>query len=130
MIIHDKGHCYSLNWLDGKAGNKADLLIFVKREGEHYPGNVGKHAGTTSQEVMRVLIDRAKYVNQQIPHYANEVIIRNLRQNIYELEVRAAQEHGRRLTLTTEEIHDIEFLPTCAKCGHIKPELHTECIHK
>src|SRR5258707_13345918 len=42
-------------------------LQFVKREGEGYPGNIGHHEGTTMQEVLRVLIDRAKYINGQIP---------------------------------------------------------------
>lgn len=124
MIIEDEGHCYSLDWLDGKAPNRSNLLVFVKREGEHYPGNIGHHAGTTSQEVMRALIDRAKYVNSQISHFSNEIVILNLRQNIYEYEIRAAQEHGRILTLSKEEINNIETLATCNICGHIKPETH------
>lgn len=49
--------------------------MFVKREGEHFPGNVGHYPGTTMQEVLRVLIDRAKYVNSQIPCLETEMAI-------------------------------------------------------
>jgi hypothetical protein len=49
----DPGHRYALANLDGDG---EDMLTFVKREGMLYPGNVGSHAGTTMQEVLRALI--------------------------------------------------------------------------
>lgn len=55
MKVIDPGHVYDLRSLDGEQLNR---LVFVKREGPSYPGNVGHYPGTTMQEVLRALIDR------------------------------------------------------------------------
>jgi hypothetical protein len=118
--IGDPGHVYWLSQLDvGSNDHLERRLIFVKRDQppEAFPGNVGHHAGTTSQEVMRVLIDRAKYVDNQISCQANGLVIFHLRKAILALEERAAKRHGRELGLTRP---DIENEPTCPKCGHIQ----------
>ncbi len=44
MKIVDLGHEYTLDSLDGECENR---VIFVKREGDGYPGNTGCHPGTT-----------------------------------------------------------------------------------
>lgn len=72
MKVLDQGHKYQLDTLDGK---EPEILTFVKREGDKYPGNVGSYSGTTTQEVLRVLIDRTKYVDKQIPARENGLII-------------------------------------------------------
>lgn len=113
MKILDPGHTYELNHLDGE--NKS-ILTFVKREGDNYPGNVGEYEGTNLQEVLRALIDRVKYLNNQIPCSQNEQIITNLRHSIFLLEQRAAVRHGRK---PLEGWWNIEFKPICNKCGHI-----------
>lgn len=128
MKVIDPGHVYELTWLDGKpdAGtfslstgtlSRDDRLIFVKREGAKYPGNVGHHPGTTLQEVLRALISRVKYVHRQQWDFNNTTLLNDLRHAIYLLEERAARKHHRGLELS-EEAH-IEDLPTCSKCGHI-----------
>lgn len=131
MKVIDPGHEYRLDFLDGKglqctvflSGERniirSDTLTFVKREGEKYPGNIGKHAGTTIQEVLRVLIDRVGYVDNQVPHARNQYVLAYLREAIYELELRAAQQHGRVLDITSVDRQSIEVLPTCPKCLHI-----------
>jgi hypothetical protein len=121
MKIIDLGHDYALDHLDGIGSMgmcSVERLRFVKREGPGYPGNVGSHAGTNIQEVLRVLIDRVKYLDSQVPCSENKQILAFLRQSIFLLERRAAKRHNRFF-----DFHyggpGIEDEPTCPKCGHI-----------
>jgi len=132
MIEVDAGHQYYAASLDG---DKENLITYVKREGEKYPGNIGHYSGTTIQEICRVQIARLQYLYNQSSVMAdyesmNEdaTCIFDNRDIILRLEKRAARRHGRELKLTYTEKVNIELLPTCNKCGHIKPELHTECL--
>lgn len=117
MKVIDPGHHYALAALDKPAGvaESYELLKFVKREGEGYPGNAGHHSGTNIQEVLRALIDRVKYLDKQIPHDSNTVIVMNLRNALWLLECRAAERHGRK----KPRYIDIELEPTCSTCGHV-----------
>lgn len=127
MEVVDPGHVYRLKILDGDDGtydSSHEILTFLKREGEGYPGNVGHHPGTTTQEVLRALIDRAKYVNNQIPDGSNDLVIAHLRDAIWHLEERAARRHGRQFDISRWGV-EIEKLPTCEKCNHIG--CHGEC---
>lgn len=117
MEIIDPGHVYALTCLDSPGVDRKVMLTFVKREGEGYPGNVGQYPGTTTQEVLRALIDRIKYVNNQIHDDRNELVLYYLRFSIYNLEERAAERHGR--VLPRDIIKEIELMPVCEKCGHI-----------
>lgn len=115
MKVLDPGHAYELNWLDGPNGGST-FLFFVKREGALYPGNKGAYPGTTIQEVLRAIIDRIKYVNNQIPDQGNQVVLSCARTMITELELRAARRHNRTLANLPVEI---EKVPVCPECGHI-----------
>jgi len=124
MKIIDPGHIYELSWLDGRPPIEHynsdwnllnDTLVFVKREGESYPGNFGHHAGTNLQEVLRACIDRVKYLDKQIHDDMNSIVIHNLREAIFCLESRAATRHKRKLSF----IDPVENNPVCYKCGHI-----------
>jgi hypothetical protein len=125
MRVIDPGHVYELEWLDGYPQNFGILgetpsehtLTFVKREGAGYPGNVGHHAGTNLQEVLRALIDRVKYLDGQISHPNNAGLLVNLRHSLWLLEQRAAERHGRPFEISWAA--GIEELPTCSSCGHI-----------
>lgn len=118
MIILDPGHQFQLTFLDGDPQwIGADVLTFVKRVGENYPGNRQAHAGTTMQEVLRALIARVKYVDHQLPCSQNELVLYHLRSAIYYLEVRAAVRHHRDPQLLG--FGKIEMQPTCPKCLHI-----------
>lgn len=128
MRVIVPGHIYALNWLDvsdGELKATEGILEFVKREGEGYPGNDGHHPGTTTQEVLRALIDRTQYVNKQIPDTLNDNVIQHLRHAIYTLELRAAKRHDRVLHfietvyMVADNFNAIERLPVCVKCGHI-----------
>lgn len=113
MKIIDAGHKYQLQTLDGD--EKVELR-FVKREGPGYPGNVGSHSGTNIQDVLRVCIDRVKYLNNQIWCEENKRVIEHLRWAIYELETRAAHRHKRNFFYGLDSI---EGFGTCTTCGHI-----------
>lgn len=117
MKVIDPGHMYALDELDADYVRKPVYLEFVKRMGENYPGNLTAHAGTTMQEVLRALIDRASYVNNQIPCAETQAVIGLLQTAILLLEQRAARRHGRTLELTVLDF--IQERATCMKCGHI-----------
>jgi len=122
MKVLDPGHDYLLDNLDG---DEKTRLTFVKREGEMYPGNESAYEGTNMQEVLRALIDRCCYVNNQIT--AGETINAawHLRQAFVLLELRAARRHGRELDGV--DIRIMEKLPVCKKCGHVG--CSGECHH-
>ena len=115
MRVIDPGHKYALAHLDGKGET---ILVFVKREGAGYPGNVGAHEGTNIQEVLRAQIDRLKYLDAQIPHWRNKHALQYLREALLCLECRAAERTHRPFVFVSNR-HIIETLPTCRKCGHI-----------
>jgi len=114
--VLDPGHMYRLRWLDG---GSFGILRFVKRSGDGYPGNIGSYPGTTTQEVLRALIDRMQYVDNQIHDARNESVLHCLRRAIYLLEERAAWRHGREFNLTEAQKNVIENMATCDKCNHI-----------
>lgn len=120
MKVIDPGHVYDLDWIDGEPDYLLNRLIFVKREGDKYPRNVGSHPGTQMQEVLRAIIDRLKYVDNQIHDEMNDNVLYHLRRAILLLEYRAAKRHG--LSLPGEVLmqqHRIEDAPVCKKCGHV-----------
>jgi hypothetical protein len=121
MIVLDPGHAYLLHQLDGENG-PAQRLQFVKREGEKYPGNVGACPGTTTQETIRALVDRTRYVDRQNPCEANRLVLSHLRSCLYLLEKRAAMKRcidEHRFRVEVMGIEEIERLPTCCTCGHL-----------
>ncbi len=113
--IIDPGHQYALKHIDGDG---EEIITYVKREGDKYPGNSGHHPGTNLQEEWRAQIDRLKYLDMQKPHWANKRAIKNLRENIEALEQRAAEAHGRHWQ-SSRPFH-IENEPVCDRCGHIE----------
>lgn len=112
----DPGHVYQLRLLDDDYPDSYEELVFVKREGPGYPGNVGSHRGTTTQEVLRALIARTAYVDDQVRSVHNDFVTAHLRAAIWHLEARAAARHGREFDCLLE---GIEVLSTCDKCNHI-----------
>lgn len=123
MKVIDPGHIYKLQSFDGKQDNR---LVFVKRcnPPEKYPGNFNAHPGTQVQEVCRALIERLRYVNNQLACNETEISIRLLRQVITLLEMRNARKKGYELPIVSL----IEREPTCPKCGHIYCREHEEGI--
>lgn len=118
MRALDAGHVFELDHLDGDA--KA-LLVFVKREGEAFPGNIGHFEGVITQEVLRVLIARTQYVDSQKHFSENDDVVHHLRFAIWLLESRAKRVRGETLMCA---INGIEKKPTCKACGHLDCTAH------
>jgi hypothetical protein len=114
--VRDPGHDYVLASLDGDAPQR---LTFVKREGPGFPGNVGAHPGTTTQEVLRALIDRGKYVNNQIPCAETEAATELMKSALLLLELRAARRHGRVAKAFDTLDEAATTRETCPRCGHV-----------
>lgn len=127
MRVVDPGHEYELELYDGEGTAR---LTFMKREGEGYPFNVGKHPGVNCQEVLRALIDRVKYLDKQIPCEDNKRIIAHLRNAFLEFERRGAMRHGD-AELEPVQLWDtnevpVELVPHCPICGHIRCFFHNK----
>ena len=117
MIVRDPGHRYQLRVFDG---HRQAFLQFVKRNrpAHRYPGNADAECGTMSQEVLRVLIDRAKYLDAQEGAPENPIVLSKLREALYQLEARGARYRG--LALPEHfKVEEIESYPVCEGCGHI-----------
>lgn len=113
MKILDDGHQYNLQILDGDS-TQSQQLTFVKRTGDKYPGNQTAYPGTTSQDVIRCLIDRNIYTDRQLPCWHNKLIKQLLICALYLLELRHWQKHNLKI-LPLKNIHQA---PTCEACGH------------
>lgn len=122
MKVLDPGHLYELANLDtDDPGNRVERVRFVKRIGEKFPGNKAPgYAGTTTQEVIRALIDRTKYVDAQRPDLANSRALHELRSALVEFEMRAAKERGDvAAAYRIAAMDEPELAPVCHGCGHI-----------
>jgi len=97
MKVLDPGHRYSLSVLDIKDELPYTChLQFVKRIGEKFPGNQPPaEPGTTVQKVLRAVVDRLAYVNNQQPHQDTREAQLFVEMAIWHLERRAAIIHER-----------------------------------
>ena len=86
MKIIDPGHKYLAEPIP--CGSEPPVEIhFPKRQGPNYPGNIGEHPGPLTQEYLRAIIDRAKYMNRQGPCAETDIIIHSLRTALMAFEV-------------------------------------------
>jgi hypothetical protein len=115
--VLDPGHLFSLVPLDG---DEQQLLRFVKRQGPKYPGNSSAYVGTTTQEVLRALIARTLYVDGQESNPLNHLVLRNLREALRMLEMRAAKRADRVLSPEFMFSTEPETYTTCKRCGHVE----------
>ncbi len=117
METLEPGHFYLVKCYDGEI---VQPIQFMKRVGESYPGNEGSpHPGTNCQEVIRVLINRVKYLDKQIKSKHNLNILHHLRESLVAFEIRAAERHNLTLPLEYSLSSEPEDIPVCDKCGHI-----------
>lgn len=139
MKILDPGHGYQVDIYPAKEESKplpiSNRIFFRKRIGEKYPGNEGdSYDGTSTQELLRVIISRAIYVNNQEPHKANTDLIQRSRSSLLDLESRAASRRGDEyLRIWSDEYiswlqagNKIEEAIPCEICGHIFCQKHKE----
>lgn len=121
MRVVDPGHKYLLDSLD----NGSPIpLTFVKRDApaERYPGNIGHYPGTLIQEVLRALIDRGEYLQNQQPCEETQEFVNLMRRGLWVLESRVRRvRHEPPLEI---QLSAIERQPTCDICGHITCSEH------
>lgn len=113
MKVLDPGHEYIL---EGVGDTDVQQIIFVKNEGPAYPGNVGFHGGILTQELLRVCIDRTKYLNAQGSCMETELALAAMRQALAWYEVRAARCRGTHIE--GEHSDALDNVEPCAVCGH------------
>lgn len=113
MLILEAGHEYML---EAVGGTQPQRIYFVKNEGAKYPGNRGHHGGVLTQEVLRVLINRTQYLNNQGSCMETEMALAAMRQALAWYEVRAARCRGTHIE--GEHIDALDSAPTCPTCGH------------
>ena len=87
MKVLEKGHIYQpqIRTPDGASVDDGHEITFVnKQDGQ-------QHSGTTTQEVIRVLLDRTRHCANCMPHPNNERIIYHLRMALVLHEARALE---------------------------------------
>lgn len=126
MKTTDPGHCYMIDDYPGdpdsttNAMDSEQLVVFMHKVGDRYPGNQGEpYDGTNCQELLRVLIHRCLYLNEQIPCQETTDIISSLRNDLRSFETRAARIHGLKILSEILFRVDIENVPVCRRCGHV-----------
>ena len=120
MKVLDPGHKFFVDVYDNQAAapnDQSELIIFMKRTGPLYPGNVNAYPGTNCQELLRVLISRLIYLDGQDSCVQNHINLLFARQMLWNFEDRAAKRHG--IVEFNIPIEGIEDRPTCMVCGHI-----------
>ena len=93
MIILEDGHKYLANHLDGKGST---ILQFVNR------GHGKDKEGVNNQEILRILIDRIKFMDNEVRWDGNEKILFCLRMALV--------------------LHECRHLERLLEKGEIKPE--------
>lgn len=91
MQVLERGHVYvpETRTPDGKSiralGPNVQKITFVNKQ----PGQ--EHDGTTTQEILRVLIDRTRHCANCMPHPVNEQVVYHLRRALVLHEMRALE---------------------------------------
>jgi len=105
MKIIDPGHIYEFEQL----GGGTQTVTFVKRSGGAIQYEK-EWAGLQTQEVLRALIDRTKYLYKVLPCAETEEALYHLRLSLYWYEVRALRRKRNKVNRTTEN-HDDSDIP-------------------
>lgn len=110
MKVLETGHIYQPEnrSVDGKeVGGEvaAQKIIFINKQ----PGQ--EHGGTTTQEILRVLLDRTRHCANCMPHRNNEQIV-------YHLRMALALHEARALERKVEKGLEIEYQDT-GDDGHL-----------
>lgn len=115
MKVIEPGHVYDVENVDGPGKQRIE---FVRRRDDAARLLPPKERteGILSQELLRVLIDRTLYLNQEAPCTENVEIVDALRLALTRYESRAARR-------SIEGLPMLEREPTCGVCGHVL------CLH-
>lgn len=106
MKIVEPGHVYQLPHLESKGSER---LTFIKRSSGAVDYSDAEHPGTNTQEVLRALIDRTKFLNDVLPCLETQDAVYHLRMVLYLYEVRAYRRKQAKLNKKAgQHIDDIE----------------------
>jgi hypothetical protein len=108
MKVIETGHVYqpAMRKEQGTPVNDFEITFINKEQGK-------EHDGTTTQEVIRILIDRTRHCANCMPHPNNERIVYHLRMALVLHEARALERK------TEKEYFAPEYLET-GEDGHLK----------
>jgi hypothetical protein len=109
MRIVEPGHLYLVKNIDGPGEQE---IRFVRRRDERALLLDEFKPGILSQELLRVLIDRTRYLNDEDPCAEDVEIIHKLRDCLRLFEARAARR-------TIEKLPMPETASACPRCHHI-----------
>ena len=132
MRVLEPGHVYELDHL---ASPGRERLTFVRRNSRAIT-HESEHPGTNTQEVLRALIDRTKFLDAVIPCVETEDALWHLRMALFCYEARAwrrrtqglnrgraGHDEGReRYADVPFDEHMIEELPVDPEDGHVVPK--------
>lgn len=103
MRVINEGHTYELKNLDGDG---SQILSFVDR------GHGRDCEGTTCQEVIKALIDRVIFLNNELPSEFNKSILMHARMMLINFEARAlcrkvekGELHPEHLSINSDDLH-------------------------
>lgn len=85
MEVLDAGHTYKLRHVEGEY---FETLTFIKRNSGDMRHAI-QYAGTNTQEVLRALIDRTKYLAEQVDCNETRDALHYLRMTLFVYEARA-----------------------------------------
>ena len=113
------GHIYLLENYDLSSNTPPyHVLHFMKRIGDRYPGNEPPSCtGTNCQEVIRALIARVVYLDNQFPCIENQIILFCSKIALWAFEFRASRIKGKFLLVNPLNAWKLSTDP---KDGHIK----------
>lgn len=106
MKVLDRGHSYTVPNLESEGDQP---LVFIKRSSRMVKHDI-EYPGTNTQEVMRVLIDRTKYLHSVGPCEETGNAIDWLRLALYEYEVRAWRRKQQKLNRQADPKAETEKL--------------------
>lgn len=111
MKIIEPGHIYDVENVDGPGTQR---ITFVRRRSHdgRLLRDASRHAGILCQELLRVVIDRTRYLNDEDPCHEDVEIINALRGALRSFEARAARR-------TIEKMPMPELADACPICHHL-----------
>lgn len=104
MKIIEPGHIYELQHLESPGSER---LTFIRRSSKAIRHET-EHEGTNTQEVLRALIDRTKYLDSIIPAIENQDTIHHLRMALLGYEGRALRRKRDELNREAGEHHSMK----------------------
>lgn len=99
-----RGHNYSLDYFENKQ-TKGQVIQFIEKEPKTEGSTelVTLYDGTTNEEVLAMLINRMKYLQEKFPCRENAIVITKLEESLMWLEKRTADRKARSVEGTNQK---------------------------